>query len=174
MRSALVSHGPRITDARHGVSVRRLDVHDAVIALAGGPTQDVTAPTPAPTPTPSPGPAPSPAPGDHPFTDIDDSIFEHDIIWIYHEKITAGCDDHRYCPTDPVRRDQMASFLARAFHLPATPVDFFSDDEGNIHEDAINRVAAAGITFGCAVNRYCPSGAVTREQMASFLTRASN
>ena len=34
--------------------------------------------------------------------------------------VTAGCDSTgtRYCPDDPVRRDQMATFLARAFELP--------------------------------------------------------
>ena len=53
-----------------------------------------------------------------------------------------------YCPHDPVRRDQMASFLARGFELPAATEDFFPDDEGNTHEDNINRVAAAGITQG--------------------------
>ena len=177
VRTALVNHGPRISDPRNGVSVRRLDVYGAVTAIAGGPTEvtvPMPTPTPDPTPTPAPPPGPAPAPRDHPFTDIDDSIFEHDIAWIYREEITAGCDHDRYCPTDPVRRDQMASFLARAFTLRATPFDFFADDEGNIHEAAINRVAAAGITFGCAPNRYCPSGAVTREQMASFLARASN
>ena len=35
-------------------------------------------------------------------------------------------------------------------------------------------MAAAGITGGCAVNRYCPSANVTREQMAAFLYRGFN
>ena len=42
----------------------------------------------------------------------------------------------------------MASFIARGFDLPAATEDFFPDDEGNTHEDNINRVAAAGITVG--------------------------
>ena len=40
------------------------------------------------------------------------------------------------------------------------------------YEHAINRLAAAGIVSGCAEGRYCPSGSVTREQMAAFLYRA--
>jgi len=33
-------------------------------------------------------------------------------------------------------------------------------------------VAAAGITSGCAPNKYCPDDPVSRGQMASFLVRA--
>jgi hypothetical protein len=36
----------------------------------------------------------------------------------------------------------------------------------------IERLAAEGITTGCAANLYCPEDPVTREQMAVFLTRA--
>ena len=43
-------------------------------------------------------------------------------------------------------RGQMASFLARAFELPAAGADCFIDDAGTAHEDNINRVAEAGIT----------------------------
>ncbi|MBA4170861.1 MAG: S-layer homology domain-containing protein, partial [Chloroflexi bacterium] len=38
----------------------------------------------------------------------------------------------------------------------------------------INALAASGITAGCAPNRFCPDGLVTRAQMATFLTRALN
>ena len=51
----------------------------------------------------------------------------------------------------------------------------FVDDDGNVHEDNIERIAAAGITKGCnpPVNdRYCPGGNVTRGQMAALLNRA--
>ena len=48
----------------------------------------------------------------------------------------------------------------------------FEDDNGDYHEAAINAIAAAGITEGCAENLYCPALSVTRAQMASFLARA--
>ena len=48
----------------------------------------------------------------------------------------------------------------------------FADDNGDYHEAAINAIAAAGITEGCAENLYCPALSVTRAQMASFLARA--
>jgi hypothetical protein len=107
-----------------------------------------------------------------PFVDADSSIFRPDILWAWQAGITSGCATDRYCPDQPVTREQMASFLARALHLPATSRDYFTDDERSQHEANINRVAAAGITTGCAATRYCPGATVTREQMASFLARA--
>ena len=66
----------------------------------------------------------------------------------------------------------MASFLARALNLPATPTDYFTDDEGSSYENDIDRVREAGITTGCGAGLYCPASNVTRAQMASFLVRA--
>ena len=51
----------------------------------------------------------------------------------------------------------------------------FVDDDGSVHEGAIEAIAAEGVTKGCNPplnDRYCPDGTVTRGQMAAFLTRA--
>ena len=51
----------------------------------------------------------------------------------------------------------------------------FTDDDGNIHEPAIEAIAAEGITKGCnppANDEFCPDGNVTRQEMAAFLVRA--
>jgi hypothetical protein len=106
------------------------------------------------------------------FTDDETSTHELAINRSRQAEITSGCDDTRYCPNANVTRAQMASFLDRALDLPATDEDFFADDDGSTHEDAINRMAAAGIASGCASNRFCPGGLVSREQMAAFLKRA--
>jgi FAD dependent oxidoreductase/S-layer homology domain len=103
--------------------------------------------------------------------DIADAFYES-IAWAYHEGITRGCAPTLFCPHDQLPRDQMASLLARALELPATGGDYFDDDDGKSHEADINRVAAAGITFGCDDRMYCPDETVTREQMAAFLVRA--
>ena len=98
--------------------------------------------------------------------------FRPDIEWVYLEGITSGCTATTYCPEGYVTREQMASFLARALHLSGSAPDAFTDDESSIHEPNINLVAAAGIASGCGVNKFCPTGLVSREQMASFLARA--
>jgi hypothetical protein len=57
---------------------------------------------------------------------------------------------------------------------PAVAVGTFDDDDGNIHEANIEKIASLGITKGCnppTNNLYCPDDLVTREQMASFLVR---
>jgi hypothetical protein len=113
-----------------------------------------------------------PATGTDFFDDDDGHPFENDINRLAAAGITSGCNTRAFCPDDPVKRDQMASFLARALDLPATTTDYFTDDAGNIHEKNINALAKSGITSGCGANLYCPKAFVTREQMAAFLHRA--
>ena len=107
-----------------------------------------------------------------PFTDTAGHKFADAIEWLRLAELTSGCGDGRFCPDGLVTRGQMASFLARALELPATGTDRFGDDEDSVHESAINRIAAAGITVGCDATRFCPDGLVTRAQMASLLARA--
>jgi hypothetical protein len=106
------------------------------------------------------------------FTDDETSQHEGAINALAASGITGGCGTRRYCPRATVTREQMASFLVRAFHLPGTSRDFFTDDESSQHEQSINALAAAGITGGCSATRFCPRASVTRGQMAAFLHRA--
>lgn len=108
------------------------------------------------------------------FDDVDEkSTHAAAISDIASRGITLGCADGRYCPDDPVSRDQMASFLVRTFRLPAAAVRPFSDvEEGSTHDSAISALTVSGITVGCDEGRYCPSDEVTRGQMATFLARA--
>jgi hypothetical protein len=82
----------------------------------------------------------------------------------------------RYGPNGDVTRAQMASFLMRAAELVAgaplpTGGNAFGDDNGNLHEDNINRAAAAGVATGTGGTSFTPSGEVSRAQMGSFLAR---
>jgi hypothetical protein len=106
------------------------------------------------------------------FKDICGSAHQEGIEWLAKQGLSAGCGNGNYCPDQGVTRGQMAAFLAAALELPPGP-DKFTDDEGSIYEDAINAVAAAGITAGCNVagTEFCPGKEVTREQMATFLVR---
>jgi hypothetical protein len=106
------------------------------------------------------------------FTDDEGNVHEGAINRLAAAGITGGCAPGRFCPSGRVARDQMASFLVRAFELPASPTNFFTDDNSNIHENDINALAASGITGGCGPGRYCPSQVVTRAQMTAFLHRA--
>jgi Lysyl oxidase/S-layer homology domain len=112
--------------------------------------------------------------GDRCITDWEAHPLAPHIAWVFEARITGGCDVLAYCPGASVTRAQMAMFIDRAMLLAPTDQDFFTDDEGVTGEGSINRLAAAGITGGCAPNRFCPSAPVSRGQMASFLVRALN
>jgi hypothetical protein len=106
-----------------------------------------------------------------PFSDVAGNIHAENINAIAAAGITTGCSTTAFCPHGLVSREEMATFLARALKLtPTTPM--FSDVVSGTHSGNIGAIAAAGITTGCEVGLYCPFGAVTREQMASFLARA--
>ncbi len=109
------------------------------------------------------------------FTDDDGSAHEANIEALVAARITHGCsrsDPSRFCPDKVVNRAQIASLLDRSLQLPDTDRDYFEDDDGSVHELAINRVAAAGITSGCRSGSYCPDRPLTRGQMASLLVGA--
>ena len=106
------------------------------------------------------------------FADDDGSIHEADINALAAAGITRGCAADAFCPGQVLTRAQMASLLARALDLPRVQADTFRDDDDSTHRFDIERIAAVGITNGCAVDRFCPRDPVTREQMAAFLHRA--
>ena len=59
----------------------------------------------------------------HQFTDVPNTSIYHDFIdWVKDNGITGGCNaaGTKYCPKDPVTREQMAVFLQRtAFYGPS-------------------------------------------------------
>jgi len=112
--------------------------------------------------------------GPPPYTDVAGHKFYDDIVWLYQNGIMRGCSATRFCPTDVLNRAQLAGALAAGLGLPSTTRDYFTDDEGSPHEDAINRLRAAGLTSGCGSGRYCPGWSVTRATLARDLARALN
>ena len=49
----------------------------------------------------------------------------------------------------------------------------FSDDDGSVHEQSIERIAEWGIDAGCGDGRFCPARGITRAQMAAWLYGAA-
>ncbi|MGI8985059.1 MAG: SBBP repeat-containing protein [Acidimicrobiales bacterium] len=131
-------------------------------------------------------PAEVPASG---FVDIAGNVHETSIECLAWYGIArgapAGLPADQYGPFLDVRRDQMASFIARMIDhadpdaLPeagtanAFPCDLEPD---NVHFANIQRLAAAGVVLGGPGGSdptcYGPGQQVRRDQMASFLNRA--
>ena len=106
------------------------------------------------------------------FGDDDKSAHEDNINRLADAGVSVGCGGPSYCPDDPVTREQMATFMAKAFNAASTTTDYFTDDETSVHESSINKIAGEGITLGCGNGHYCPEDNIPRDQMASFLGRA--
>lgn len=117
------------------------------------------------------------------FSDVDGDVWWARYVQRLSELgITHGCATNpaQFCPDEEVTREQMASFLSRAFGLISSYelrgeyLVRFADVDGSSHALSIQVLAASGITVGCAANplRYCPGRSVTRAEMATFLARA--
>lgn len=112
-----------------------------------------------------------------PFTDVPPGAqFETEIGKLAARGITLGCGGPSYCPDVAVTRDQMAAFIIRALGMPNPPTPAFQRfadvPPSNPFYAFIEQMALRGITAGCGGSNYCPSTAVTRDQMAAFMIRA--
>ena len=113
------------------------------------------------------------------FADVPvSSPFHDDILAIATAGITGGCGGADFCPTSPVRRDQMAVFLLKAEHgaayTPPACSGVFADVAcPGPFTDWVEQLAAEGVTGGCGGGNYCPDASVTRAQMSVFLLKTS-
>jgi hypothetical protein len=91
--------------------------------------------------------------------------------------IAHGTGYAAFAPAAAVRRDQMATLLARtlqlaAIDLPAPTTPPFGDVEG-VHAESVARLAAADVVSGVTPDRFEPQAPVRRDQMAALLVRAA-
>jgi hypothetical protein len=107
------------------------------------------------------------------------STFADWIEALADEGISGGCGGGNFCPTNPVRRDQMAPFLLKAKHgssyVPPVCTGLFDDvDCPSLFADWIEQLNTETITGGCGGNNYCPLVNATRGQMAVFVVKTFN
>ncbi|HEY1250582.1 MAG TPA: FG-GAP-like repeat-containing protein [Thermoanaerobaculia bacterium] len=111
------------------------------------------------------------------FADVPpDSPFHDDIVAIAVAGITAGCGNGNFCPSAPIKREEMSVFLLKAEHgsaysPPACSGVFADVPCPGPFTDWIERLFAEGITGGCDVGLFCPADPVSRAQMAVFLLK---
>jgi hypothetical protein len=134
---------------------------------------------------PSPGGAPPAAAAEracteaplHPFRDVPRSSAHAGAVdcLVLHD-IARGREIDRFGAGDELRRDQLATIMVNAIEatgtrLPAPDGSRFDDIAGSPHEEAIEKLAEAGIVQGRQARRYAPGASVPRGQMAAFLIR---
>ena len=112
------------------------------------------------------------------FQDLVGLFAEKAADCLAHYGITSGVAPGQFSPGDAVPRWQMALFLVRAagpagIVVPQAIDQGFTDLAGLAppERDAINQLAAIGITRGTKASAFVPYGEVTRRQMALFLSR---
>jgi beta-xylosidase len=170
---------------------RRMAITE-LVAGPGGLHVGTAAPAPAPAPASAPPPPAPPVLSTAPacpagrvptglFADVAPADVHRPSVdcvawWQVAAGVTSGEGGRQYLPKAGVTRGQMATFLARAIvrsggQLPDGR-DTFVDDRASVHQDAINRLAAAGVVAGVDKRHYAPDRLVTREQLATLLMRA--
>ena len=106
-------------------------------------------------------------------TDVAAAYIEH----LSGHDIMAGCGSGNFCQGATVTRDQLAGRLLRVKHgaayTPPDAIGVFNDVPVSHWAAAwIEQLASEGISLGCDGDNYCPSQAVTRDQLAVLLVRA--
>lgn len=93
--------------------------------------------------------------------------------------IIEGFADGTFGPGRSITRAQATSLLVRLYgsltgeELPAGP-DAFTDDDGSLHEAAIDAATQAGWIQGVRGGGFAPNLPITRAQVASVLTRVAS
>ena len=112
------------------------------------------------------------------FTDVPlANPFYRFIEILLHQGVTGGCSGTQYCPATSTTRDQMSVFVLVAkegagYAPPACGTPVFNDvPASNPFCRFIEELARRGVVSGCGGGNYCPTAAVTREQMSVFALR---
>lgn len=114
-----------------------------------------------------------------PFTDVTPGGAHHDAVaCMLARGVTKGTSATAYGAADGLTRAQIASLVANALgpsgQLPPAPaVGRFTDLDGNLHRDNIERLARLGIVRAAAGTRYDPDAIVTRAGFAAVVARAA-
>ncbi|MEA4895083.1 MAG: S-layer homology domain-containing protein [Oscillospiraceae bacterium] len=116
-----------------------------------------------------------------PFMDVEDgSDYQNAVGWAAENGLINGCGGGRFCPEDPVTREQVAVIIYRYAQSLGKGFTgtwmFLLDycDRDSISEGAYESVAwltVNGIFSGKDDNSFDPGGIVTRAQLATVLMR---
>jgi hypothetical protein len=104
------------------------------------------------------------------------SVFCRWVEELARRGVVGGCGGGNFCPTQAVTREQTAVFVLRtldpALDPPACgPVPMFDDVPATSPFCRwIEELARRGVVGGCGGGNFCPTGAVSREQMGVFIS----
>jgi hypothetical protein len=125
------------------------------------------------------GSVPDPV-ADPTFPDVPDDHWAYSYIeYVVSAEIVEGYPDGEYKPAEVVTRDQMAVYIARArgwlgieAPLDTAPEVFPDVPAGHWAGEAIAACLDHGVVKGYGDGSYLPNAAVSRDQMAAYISRA--
>jgi DNA-binding beta-propeller fold protein YncE len=110
------------------------------------------------------------------FSDVAGTTHAADIGALARAGVINGYGDGTFRPHAPITRAQAASMVVSTYAFvtggqPPAGGDAFGDDDGSVHESAIDRAAGAGWLRGTGPREFSPQRSITRAQTASVLAR---
>ena len=112
-----------------------------------------------------------------PFGDVaPDDVHRRSVACVTWWGLAHGVDARHFWPASTLSRAQAASLFARillkAGVAPtAAGLDRFADDDGSVHEAAIDLLAALGVVQGRADGTFVPAEELTRGELVSLLVQ---
>jgi hypothetical protein len=93
---------------------------------------------------------------------------------LFRRGVVGGCGAGNFCPAASVSREQMPIFVLKtlepALEPPACTTPVFNDvPAASPYCRWIEELVRRGVVGGCGGGSYCPTAAVTREQMGVFI-----
>ncbi len=115
--------------------------------------------------------------GSSPYADAVGNTHEGAIACLHGLEIVRGFTDGTFGPRRSLTRGQTATMLygallAAGMDEVVDAPDAFEDDDGSVHEPAIDALAELGVLRGTADGSMAVSRPVTRGQLASMINRA--
>ena len=112
------------------------------------------------------------------FSDVPPThIFYTWIQKLYDLGYSTGCGSGFYCPDTNLTRGSAATLLIKGRWTGLNPYFYYNNVftdvlYGDVNASYIQALRDEGITAGCSVTQFCPTGLLTRGQAAVLLVRA--
>lgn len=113
---------------------------------------------------------------DNIFEDLDGySWAKQAIVYLAEQRIVTGRTDKKFCPSEPVTREEFAAMLVRAFvkNDESSDVIFKDAKSGEWYNQYLSKAVSAGIVTGYDDGRFGIGEKITRQDMVVMLSRAA-
>jgi hypothetical protein len=90
-------------------------------------------------------------------------------------QVATGCSTAAYCPTDLVKRGEVASLIIRSMFgdtFTYTQTPYFTDVPANSpYFPFVQKLRDLGMTTGCGAGSFCPNDPISRQDAAILIVR---